>query len=66
MIWIKAAFLPLHYSEIVNREGLDVTQHILAEDTEADTRTMKSLRNFILAFAGFSAALAIGVAIFAP
>lgn len=43
-----------------------MTQHILAEDTEADIETMKSLRKFILVFLGFSVALAIGVAIFAP
>jgi hypothetical protein len=66
LIWIKATIWPLPYSEIVNREGLNVTQHILAEDTEADAHTMKSLRNFILVFLGFSVALAIGVAVFAP
>ncbi len=43
-----------------------MTQHILAEDTEADIQTMKSLRNFILAFMGFAACMAVGVAFFAP
>ena len=43
-----------------------MTQHILAEDTEADIQTMKSLRNFILGAITFAACLAIGVTIFAP
>jgi hypothetical protein len=43
-----------------------VTQHILAEDTEQDIQTMKSLRNFVLAFVGFAIVLALGVAFFAP
>jgi hypothetical protein len=43
-----------------------VTQHYLAEDTEQDIHTMKSLRNFILGFAGFALLLALGVGFFAP
>jgi hypothetical protein len=43
-----------------------MTQHILEADTQQDIETMKSLRNFVLCFAGFAAVLAVGVAIFAP
>ena len=43
-----------------------MTQHILAEDTEQDIRTMKNLRNFVLGFLGFAILLALGVAFLAP
>ena len=43
-----------------------MTQHILAEDTLEDIRTMKNLRNFVLCFVGFATLLALGVAVFAP
>jgi hypothetical protein len=38
----------------------------MAEDTEQDIQTMKSLRNFILGFVGLAVLLAVGVAVFAP
>ena len=43
-----------------------MTQHYLAEDTEQDIQTMKSLRNFVLGFAGLAVLLALGVAFFTP
>jgi hypothetical protein len=43
-----------------------MTQHIMAEDTEQDIRTMKNLRNFILGFVGVAILLAVGVGVFAP
>ena len=43
-----------------------MTQHILAEHTEEDARTMRNLRNFVLCFMGFAVVLALGVATFAP
>ena len=43
-----------------------MTRHLLAEDTEQDIRTMKSLRNLVLGFVGFTLVLALGVAFFAP
>ena len=40
--------------------------HLAAEDTEADIRALKNLRNFVGMFAVFSLILALGVTIFAP
>ena len=42
-----------------------MTQHILAEHTYEDERTMKSLGRFIGIFAGFALVLALGVTFFA-
>lgn len=43
-----------------------MTQHVLAEHTEEDTQTMRSLRRFVGMFVVFSLLLGMGVAIFAP
>ena len=43
-----------------------MTHHMTAEDTDADIRTLKNLRNFVGMFAVFSLLLALGVTIFAP
>ena len=43
-----------------------MTHHMLQQDTEADIRALKNLRNFVAAFAAFALVLAVGVAIFAP
>ena len=43
-----------------------MTQHVLMEDTEADIRAMKNLRNFVGVFMVFAVVLALGVTFFAP
>ncbi len=43
-----------------------MTQHLMAEDTQEDLRTLKQLGVFVAMFAGFSLCLALGVAVFAP
>ncbi|MDJ0879151.1 MAG: hypothetical protein QNI86_11100 [Halieaceae bacterium] len=43
-----------------------MTQHLLMEDTQEDTRTLKSLGIFVAGFALFSLCLALGVTFFAP
>jgi hypothetical protein len=43
-----------------------MTQHALAEQTQEDEHTLRSLGRFVGLFALFSALLAVGVAIFAP
>ncbi len=43
-----------------------MTEHLLAEHTEEDFHTMRSLRRFVGLFMVFSLLLGVGVAIFAP
>lgn len=43
-----------------------MTQHLLAEQTDEDVRTMRNLRIFIGGFVVVTVFLALGVSIFAP